>query len=129
MVPPPFIITMALTTLITWALVTLAVPLVVYITLTLSSKSGIALAALVTAISAICILRTTLVLMVQLGRWSAVIRVLRRLGLGKLIRSGGKEFSSKEIYPMVVMSLNGYHLIHLDGSMDEDIHDRIRGDK
>jgi hypothetical protein len=67
--------------------------------------------------------------MVQLGRWSAVIRALRRLGLGKLIRSGGKEFSSKEIYPMVVMSLNGYHLIHLDGSMDEDIHDRIRGDK
>jgi len=67
--------------------------------------------------------------MVQLGRWSAVTKALQKLGLGKLIRNGGKEFSSKEIYPVVVMSLNGYRLIHLDGNMDEDIHDRIRGDK
>jgi hypothetical protein len=90
MEPPRSITTTVWTTLISWVLVTLAVPLVAYIMHLGYSRSGIALAALVTVINVICILKTTLAVKALLGRLLGVTKVLQRVGLGRLTKSGGR---------------------------------------
>tara|TARA_B110000093_G_C12666907_1_gene284554 strand:- start:168 stop:503 length:336 start_codon:yes stop_codon:yes gene_type:complete len=109
-------------------LVTLAVPLVAFIMHLGYYRSGIALAALVTVTNVICILKTTLTARALLGRLLGVTKVLRKVGLGRLTKNGGRESSSNVIYKMVYMNLNGYQSIHLEGSMDEDTEARLRGD-
>jgi hypothetical protein len=128
MEPPPSIITMASTMLIMWALATLAVPLVVFTMHTLSYKSGIVLAALVTVINVICISKMTWAVTVRLGLWSAATRALRKHGLGKLIKNGGRVYSSREIYPMVSTMHSGYRLMRYEGNMGEEINAKVRGD-
>tara|TARA_R110000744_G_C18941419_1_gene514421 strand:- start:26 stop:415 length:390 start_codon:yes stop_codon:yes gene_type:complete len=128
MEPPRSITTTVWITLISWVLVTLAVPLVAYIMHLGYSRSGIALAALVTVINVICILKTTLAVRALLGRLLGVTKVLQRVGLGKLTKSGGKASSLSVIYRMVYMNLNGYQSIHFEGSMDEETEARLRGD-
>jgi hypothetical protein len=112
-----------------WALAIMAVPLVVFIMLLGLYKSGIVLAVLVTAINVICILKTMSALTVLLGQSSVVTRALRKVGLVKQTKSGGKVFSSSEIYPMVPMSRTGSQLKRYEGNMGEDINASLRGDK
>jgi len=64
-----------------------------------------------------------------LGLWSAATKALRKHGLGKLIKNGGRVYSSREIFPMVNTMLSGYRWRHLEGSMDEETESLLRGDK
>jgi hypothetical protein len=127
--PPRSIITMVSTMLTLWALAIMAVPLVVFTMLMGLYKSAIVLAVLVTAINVICILKTMSALTVLLGQSSVVTRALRKVGLVKQTKSGGKVFSSSEIYPMVPMSHTGSQLKRYEGNMGEDINASLRGDK
>jgi hypothetical protein len=63
-----------------------------------------------------------------LAQLSDASKEIQRLGQDRLTKSGGKGFSLRETYATVGTNLNGYRLIHLDGSTDPEIESKLRGD-